>query len=347
MKKIVLILAGLCSLSVFSQESQLTKLSAIDSSTIYHIYRVYEKEGKLHGSKSETKYQVKKENNMHNKLSTFYFAKEGTDNKDVNMGFGWLLPNHYTTPSVFYSSRHKRGYVFINEVCYGLKIADINTPESFVIEYIFSPLKKKVEKKEEANSSKKMTMKERMAAAKEKIKEAVAEGEGGLPKSLSEVNHKAIVKDYLIKMKQVQTKATANFSSSIKAEIKAIEQAKKDKSAKIKETNDAYWKSPAGQEILRRRQQNSGSSSSSSSTSSAKMVSVQISSGTRAKNYIFVHWTENGTKKSKTVPARSSTIIGKIPAGTKIYYSVDDVAGPKSYLGQVPTDKDNIHLTVK
>jgi len=260
MKKIILSAFILLTIAGKSQEGQLAHLNSVSEELTHERYRTNLSDGKLTGSKSTTIYQIEIEKNIHNKVKAFSFVNEGTSNKDVNAGFSWLEPNHYTQPSLFYSYRHKMGYLYLNNIYYGLKISDIEKPENFKIEAIYIPKTAKpgTEKKAEGE---KLSLKEKMAAAKQKIKDEIAAAEGGLPASINQIDHQKTITDYLVAMKEIQAKATANFSSEIKSEIAAIEQSKKDKNQKIKDVNNAYWASEEGQRVLRERRKNQGAPS--------------------------------------------------------------------------------------
>lgn len=96
----------------------------------------------------------------------------------------------------------------------------------------------------------------------------------------------------------------------------------------------------------------SSSSSSSSNTSSTatsdspKLVQVQVNPNGKAKNMVHIHWTENGSSKKKSLQSKSSGSIGKIPEGTKLYYSSDNDS-KKTFFYEVPTGKSNASVTIK
>lgn len=287
MKNLILSAFILVSFIANSQESQLNHLNSVSEELTHERYRTNLSDGTLKGSKSTTIYQIELEKNIHNKVKAFSFVTEGTSNKDVNAGFGWLEPNHYTHPSVFYSYRHKMGYLFLNNIYYGLKISDIENPENFKIEVIYVPKQKAVKSEE----GQKLTLKEKMAAAKQKLKDEIAASEGGLPASINQINHQETITAYLLAMKKIQANATANFSPEIKEEIAAIEQNEKDKTQKVKDVNNAYWASEEGQRVLAERRKNSGKTSSYTIVN-AKNIAVRIGGN---------GWTENlnpGDKKT-------------------------------------------------
>jgi hypothetical protein len=257
MKKIILSAFILISIVGKSQTGQLEHFNSVSEEVTHEKFRTSVSDEKVTGSKATTIYQIEVEKNIHDKVKAFSFVDEGTSDRDVNAGFSWLEPNHYTQPSLFYSYRHKMGYLYLNNIYYGLKISDIENPEDFKIEAIYIPKTAKPVKGNKAEGEK-LSLKEKMATAKQKIKDELAAAEGGLPASINQIDHQKTITDYLVAMKKVQATATANFSSEIKAEIAAIDQNEKDKDQKVKDVNNAYWASEEGQEKLRRMRKESG-----------------------------------------------------------------------------------------
>jgi hypothetical protein len=207
-------------------KGQLDVLTEIGEGTLFKKYDIYKKEGNWTGRSYETKYETKFVRNMHGKLSAFYMATEGTDKKNVNVGFGWLEPNHYTQPSVFHAPDHKYAYVYLDGLFYGMsKVNDPLNVDNFKLEHVYIP-QNAGGKAPAEEGKKKMTMKEKLAATKAKMKA------GGIPAAITGKDHEAIIKKYIADMKPVQDKATSNFTAQIKGEIAAIEKGGEELEAK-------------------------------------------------------------------------------------------------------------------
>lgn len=237
------ILFSLCTLLSFGQaESQFKTLENLGEGAIFTEYWSIQKaEGKFSGTKKSDKQELKLENNMHGKLSSFFLTDIGSDKPDANMGFGWLEPNHYSEPSTFHSSRHSKAYTILNGVFYGLSgVEDPNNITDFTIKYMFVADAKNTE----GGEKKKLSLKEKMAALKAMSKA------GGFPIDLQDKDHYALLKAYFAEMKVKQKKATANFSAETKKEIAIIAQAAADKKAGNKAKNAAYWNSEEGKRVL-------------------------------------------------------------------------------------------------
>ncbi len=213
------------SIYAIAQKGQLTALQEIGDGSVFKKYWGITKEGDTYSSNASSEMcQIKFENNVNGKFSTFVLNKEGTNTVLINSGFGFLKPNHYTEPSAFHSNRHNLAYVYIDGLLYALKgIRDPKNITTFKIEEIFALSKPA---KGEHTSGK--------AAAKE----------------IKNRNHDAVLEKYFKDMKAVQDNATANFTPEIIAEVDAVEGNEKAKDKDIKDTNAAYWASAEGQKNL-------------------------------------------------------------------------------------------------
>ena len=177
-------------------------------------------DGKYKGTPYKAIRVLQFENNMHNKLSGFSFKHKETGETS---GYYANLPNHYTQPSVIYYDGQRRAWLYIDGLFYVLeRVKDPNAINYINIEYILVPVK--VMAAEDTAKKKKLTMKERIAAAKLMMTETGP----AVPKEIAEKDHVAIIKKYLADMKPIQEKATAVFSSKVKQEILDIEKADAD-----------------------------------------------------------------------------------------------------------------------
>lgn len=215
---------GIHSVSAQAQD-QHSALRAIGEGSVFkNFWGISTSGGATTGQASSYQYELKFENNVLDKMSTFVMNKVGTDEAKINSGFGYLEPNHYTKPSVIYNEDNYLGYVYIDGIMYALKgIKDPQNITSFKIDEIYVLMK---------------------AAQGEHTSGKVA------LKEMKSRDHEAVIKQYLADMKKTQENATANFSEEVKNEIAIIEQAKIDKEAGIQAKNAAYWNSEEGKRKL-------------------------------------------------------------------------------------------------
>lgn len=172
-----------------------------------------------------------------NAIGQFYAFKlvdVETEKFMPNGGFGWLVPNHHTQPSAFWARNNESlALLFVDGLLYRLKgVEDINNITSFTIDDIYIP---------KAKEKKKMSLKEKMKAAKEAL------AHSGLPREIWAIDHEKVIKDYLVKMKPIQKQATANFTAKEKEEVQALIDAEKARQKDIKDTNEKFWASEEGQ----------------------------------------------------------------------------------------------------
>ncbi len=232
MKKGLIAIFTLISMSFSAQQGQLEALQEIGNGTELKAYYAIKKEGdKYTAAPLDSKYKMEFVNNMHDKLSTFKLVYADDGKMVINSGFGWIFPNHYTQPSMFVSD-NGYAYLYLNEILYGLK--GVKSADNFNIEKIYISAAKK-------EPAKKMTMKEKLAA----LKAGVA-----TPAIITDRDHHTIIKEYLNAMLPIQKEATANFTATEKAEIAAIQQGDADHDAEVKNKNAAFWNSEQGQKKL-------------------------------------------------------------------------------------------------
>lgn len=260
MKSTNLILAFtllISTLNLFAQKDLHSQLMEIGEGQVYKAYwGISKTDGKYSGEAFSTKYKIKFEQDIVGNLSAFKGIKEeGTDEK-TNSGFGWLKPNHYTKPSMYWSDRHAMGYVFIDGLIYCLE--DVKDPlnvTDFTIDEIWVPVLAPGTKGEEETKSeepkKKVSMKEKMA----NLKKSLAEASGGTPKEIADKDHEAIIKKYLNDMVAIQKEATANFTDKNKSDIDAVEKGDEAYAAEVKKKNAEFWNSEHGQKVLGEMQQ--------------------------------------------------------------------------------------------
>lgn len=88
----------------------------------------------------------------------------------------------------------------------------------------------------------------------------------------------------------------------------------------------------------------SNSPSSNSSSSETKMVQVNINPNGKAKNYVHIHWSQDGSSNKKSLQTKSTRSIN-VPEGVKLYYSLDSNS-KKTYFYTVPTGKSSTSVTI-
>ncbi|GAB5416560.1 MAG: hypothetical protein Crog4KO_34020 [Crocinitomicaceae bacterium] len=239
MKKAIVAIFALFTFTAMAQQNQLDALKEIGNGTVMKGYRQVKKDGdKYTAVAMDSKYKIEFVNNMHGKLSTFRLIDEESGKVKINSGFDFIDPNHYTAPSLFCTGSG-RGYVYLDGLLYCLN--NLDSPqdvEGFKVESIYIAKAKK-------DSEKKLTMKERVAAAKAAM---------SLPTEITDRDHKSLIEAYLKSMLPVQESATANLSQQENDEIAKILQAQLDKEAGIAERNEEFWQSDLGQRKLEEMQ---------------------------------------------------------------------------------------------
>jgi len=218
-------------------KGQLDVLKELGEGTEFKAYWSITKEddGKYIGEPYKAIRVLKFAKNMHGKLSGFSMFDKETGKTIINRSFMYLEPNHYTEPSVFHSTDTRKVWLCIDGLFYMLeKVKDPNNISNIIIEYILVP--EVAKDTEDTAEKKKLTLKEKVAAAKAKL----AESSVGIPKEIADRDHIAIIKKYLADMKPIQEKATASFSTEIKKEIQEINEADEAFTQKLQDQNKAY-----------------------------------------------------------------------------------------------------------
>lgn len=165
---------------------------------------------------------------MFDKLYAMKMVKE--DETKEAYEFRGPATNHYTQPSIIGGSKTS-GYVILGDVVYRLqKINDKENPTSFSIKSVYI----RVQEKEEG---KKLSMKERLAKAKEAM---------DYPKALKEPDHKAVLNEYFASMAKLQ--ANTKLTAQEQKELDAIIKAENDLVANINSRN-AEWENTEGKRI--------------------------------------------------------------------------------------------------
>lgn len=243
-------------------------------------------------------------NNQFDRLHAFQLNKKGTDKHIINGGFGlnasgqpYLTPNHYTQPSLIYSSLARVGYAYVDGFLYVLKdIDDYTRPSKFNIDMVYVPTGKTSNGKPS-----KVGFKTKMEGFKyaERVKKK---------------DNMAILKAYFADMEAVQEKATSKFSPEILAEIEAIANGHSAHVSSMNKANADYWNSEEGQRKLKEGR---------NSDQGANRVTIKNETGGRI--YIM---SEGGTVSWIASGGDYST-----DCGDAVYYADDDGSGNHSVRG--------------
>jgi len=195
-KNLVLVILSIISFSNVNAQvkGQLDVLRELGEGTEFkEYYSIYKgDDGKWKGTPYKAISVLKFEYNMHDKLSAFSMIDKETNKVSIYKSYGYMLPNHYTDPSMFHIEGPNKAFLYIDGLFYSLEgVKDPNAVSKIKIEFILIPEKKK---EEDTGEKKKLTMKEKIAAAK-----AAMTADGPVvPKEISEKDHIAIIEKYHI-----------------------------------------------------------------------------------------------------------------------------------------------------
>jgi hypothetical protein len=152
-------------------------------------------------------------------------------------------------------TRHKyekNGYVVIGDYILELnKVSEDGTSFSSISAIFIKIGGEAKEATEEPKEKKKMSFKEKMKAAKDKIKAATMVSYGPEHKKASDTDLEKLVSDYLKEMKAKQDANPANAKQ--KSEMAEIEFARKNKDASIKAYNDSIKATPEYKKMIAHR----------------------------------------------------------------------------------------------
>lgn len=177
-------------------------------------------------------------------------GKKPEDGKEmIRHSHEYTWPDHYTTPAYIRNkTSFKATFLVIDSVIYEVwEMAE--DASSFKVKTIYLPQFKNSSAKDE---DKKMSFKEKMAAAKSFVKGATAEMK--YLSALEKMDHEKIIKDYISSMKKIQPELTSEEKKEleeIKADIVKFNEEGRKK-------NDAYWASEEGQATLKKWNKESG-----------------------------------------------------------------------------------------
>ena len=294
-KTLLLLFLSAFSLS-FAQTDLFTALQKFGTDTEYKVYRMY-KSGdgyELDSWENKIKFEIIK--NKFGKpagLKGFY-AKTGK--VVVHDNLEYKVVDHYSKPA-FLRERinFKETHIVVDSIVYMLWNLE-EDGSSFTIKRIYLPQLNSAKKEE----GKKLSVKEKMAAAKNSLKSAKAEMDylGAIQK----MDHVQKIKDYIAAMKASQPPYTAQE----KKEMAEIAEDLQRRNEEGEQKNAEFWASEQGQRIL-----NEGKDSD------AAWVSIQNETGQRLQVI-----TQLGT--SSHISSGSSS---NFKCNTNVYYCHKDEFG--------------------
>jgi hypothetical protein len=202
-------------------------------------------------------------NNRFGKTTGFELAYTNKNDNTKDYSERYEGVDHYTHPAVTYTGLYKKtpdtdyGWLMIDSVIYRVDGLDAMDPTKIDIHYIWLPVLPKDEtaKEETAQTEtneeggkKKLSMKERLAAAKEKVANFAA-GDPFIARQRNK-KHGEVIINYINEMRKIQ-KANP-YSAAIKKELEGLVADRIAYDADVKATNDAYWASEEGQAMKKR-----------------------------------------------------------------------------------------------
>ncbi len=245
MKNILFIILSLIILKGFTQENLFKSIENLGLNTTYKVYSIY-KSGEGYELEARSfKLQFDIVNNKFDKPAGLNAKMVGEDKTYITYNNENDILDHYSNPAYIRTNRgFNETYLVVDSVIYCLWSMEEDA-SSFELKSIYLPIFKK------EKSDKKMSLKEKMAAAKNAVKDA--SGEMKYLGQLKKKNHEKMIKDYIASMKKVQPIYTSQEQKEL-AELKAdIERG----NAEIKAKNDAYWASEEGQAMRKRMNEDS------------------------------------------------------------------------------------------
>lgn len=248
MKNILLFILFLTTLKGFTQENLFKAIENLGLNTTYKVYSIY-KSGEAYELEARSfKLQFSIINNKFNKPAGLNAKMVDKNKTYITYNNENDLLDHYSNPAYIRTNRgFNETYLVVDSVIYCLWSMKEDA-SSFELKSIYLPIFKK------EKSDKKMSLKEKMAAAKNAVKDA--SGEMKYLGQLKKKDHEKIIKDYIASMKKVQPAYTAQEQKEI-AEIEAdIARG----NAETKAKNDAYWASEEGQAMRKRMNEDNNKS---------------------------------------------------------------------------------------
>jgi hypothetical protein len=276
MKKLILILL-LFPFCLLAQTSLYEGLEANGTDAKYQEYYSVYKNDKGEQMIGGKRYQINIEVSKMGNLPVGFIGKKIEDGKNLFA----LNEERSGTESVGYpmvrafDSGRAESYVLVGDCLFELKGLKEDGVTFSEIEAVYIKIEEK-EKPTDGNK-KKMSFKEKLAAAKNKLVEA-SSNSSDFKKKVDE-DYKEMVSDYLKSMKAKFDAHT--LTAKEKQEIATLKKLEVDHAAHIKHVNDSVWRTPEYQRILanQKRAKNASSGGNSSSSTTKKSDSGSASGG--------------------------------------------------------------------
>ncbi|MCT4581930.1 MAG: hypothetical protein N4A35_10965 [Flavobacteriales bacterium] len=248
MKNILFIILSLMVLKGSAQENLFKSIENMGLNTIYKVYGIYKSGDGYELEARSFKLQFSIINNKFDKPAGLNAKMVDQEKTYITYNNENDLLDHYSNPSYIRTNRgFNETYLVVDSVIYCLWSMKEDA-SSFELKSIYLPVFKK------EKSNKKLSLKEKMAAAKNAVKDA--SGEMKYLGQLKKKDHEKVIKDYIAAMQKIQPAYTAQEQKEI-AEIKAdIARG----NAAIKAKNDAYWASEEGQAMRKRMNEDNNQS---------------------------------------------------------------------------------------
>jgi hypothetical protein len=246
-KNFLFAIALIVSTFSIAQTDLFTALNNFGADTEYKVYRMYKSGDGYELESWENKIKFEVINNKFGKPAGLRGAYSKTGKEVVSDNLRYKNVDHYSKPAFIREQNgFKETHIVVDSIVYMLW--DMKEDgSSFTIKRIYLPKLNSAPKEE----GKKLTMKEKMAAAKGALNDAKAEMK--LLGEIKKMDHEKKIKDYIASMKAAQPALTAQEKKEI-AEIEA-DYAKED--AEGEKKNAEFWASEQGQRILKERNKDS------------------------------------------------------------------------------------------
>ncbi len=309
MKKTIITALIICAAQLsFAQQDLFSAIKSLGSEMEYAKYSISLEGTKYTITPKGDKFNISVKDNPFGKPGGIEASNIESGKKDAFYDKRYSPVDHYTHPSYQYKGgSFKSAFVMVDSVIYQLQ--NFNKESlSYKFYYIYIPI---IGKAKTNGAKKKMSMKEKIAAAKSKLS-----GSPFVQRQRSK-NHKKIISDYLAAMKKVQK--AHPYSAQTKKEINGLESLEKERIAKINARN-AEWEATKGKSIRALNAKSTNSSSNSSSNKSDNFqgqVYFKLQAGSSADR-IHIHYGSNGAYTTSTTRGSSASI--KCQKG-KVYYS--------------------------
>lgn len=237
----------------FAQTDLFTALKSFGEDTEYKVYKMTKYNGEYELDSWDEKIKFEIINNKFEKPAGLrgVYAKSGKVVVHDNLEYKEV--DHYSKPAYLRERiNFKETHLVVDSIVYMLWNLE-EDGSSFSIKRIYLPQLNQTKKEEEG---KKLSMKEKMAAAKNTLKGAKAEMD--YLAAIKKMDHEQKIKDYIAKMKAAQPE----YTEQEKKEMAEIAEDLKKRNEEGERKNAEFWASEEGQRKLKEWNKDSGNSNS-------------------------------------------------------------------------------------